>query len=163
MIDLTIDGKKVQAKEGDTILEAARMFGIEIPTLCYHPVLSSHGSCRLCSVEVIQRGRSRIVVSCLYQVQEGLEVKTDSDRVIRLRRGIIELLLARCPESEQIRETAKALGVEKPRFVPDSEECILCGLCVRVCREISEKNLLNFVKRGFGKEIAAPFYEPPGA
>jgi NADH dehydrogenase/NADH:ubiquinone oxidoreductase subunit G len=160
-MNLTIDGKKLQVTEGATILEAARMFGIDIPTLCYHPTLSAHGSCRLCSVEIVQRGRSRIVVSCLYPAEEGLEVKTRSPRVLRLRRGIMELLLAQCPSSERIRILAKQLGVEKPRFDPDDRECILCGLCVRVCHETSEKKLLNFVGRGFKKEVAAPFYETP--
>jgi bidirectional [NiFe] hydrogenase diaphorase subunit len=161
MIDITIDGKKMQVAEGATILEAARMFGIEIPTLCYHPVLSAHGSCRLCSVEILQRGWSRIVVSCLYPAAEGLEVKTGSERVLRLRRSIIELLLARCPDSERIQDLAAELGVGRPRFAPDDKECILCGLCVRVCHETSEKKLLNFVDRGFEKDVAAPFYETP--
>lgn len=161
MISLTIDGRRVQAKDGATILEAAQMFGIDIPTLCYHPVLTSYGACRLCSVEIVQRGRSRMVVSCLYPAEEGLEIKTSSPRVQRLRRGIIELLLARCPGSESIRQMARTLGVAEPRFGLENDECILCGLCIRVCHEISEKHLLSFVGRGFAKEVAAPFYEPP--
>ncbi len=161
MISLTIDGRKVRANDGATILEAAQMFGIDIPTLCYHPVLTSYGACRLCSVEILQRGRSRMVVSCLYPAEEGLEIKTNSPRVQRLRRGIIELLLARCPDSERIRELATTLGVGESRFAMENDECILCGLCIRVCHEISEKNLLNFVGRGFEREVAAPFYEPP--
>jgi len=148
------------------------MFGIDIPTLCYHPVLTSYGACRLCSVEIRQQStvgsqqsqdyrRSKMVVSCLYPAEEGLEIKTSSPRVQRLRRGIIELLLARCPGSERIRELARTLGVTEPRFGLENDECILCGLCIRVCHEISEKNLLTFVGRGFEKEVAAPFYEPP--
>jgi bidirectional [NiFe] hydrogenase diaphorase subunit len=161
MINLTIDNRKLQVTDGATILEAARMFGIDIPTLCHHPALSAHGSCRLCSVEIVQRGRSRIVVSCLYPAEEGLEVRTRSPRVLRLRRGIMELLLAQCPSSERIQALARQLGVDKPRFEPDGRECILCGLCVRVCHETSEKKLLDFVGRGFTKEVAAPFYETP--
>lgn len=161
MINLTIDGKKLLVTDGTTLLEAARMFGVDIPTLCYHPSLSAHGSCRLCSVEIVQRGRSRIVVSCLYPAEEGLEVKTRSPRVLRLRRGIVELLLARCPSSERLQTLAGELGLGTVRFDPDDRECILCGLCVRVCHETSEKKLLNFVERGFEKEVAAPFYETP--
>ena len=81
--------------------------------------------------------------------------------MLRLRRGILELLLARCPSSERIQDLARQLGVQEPRFDRDDRECILCGLCVRVCHETSEKKLLNFVGRGFEKEVAAPFYETP--
>lgn len=161
MIRISIDGKDIWAKEGSTILEAARLYSIDIPTLCYHPVLTPHGACRLCSVEIMQRGRSRIVVSCLYPISEGLEVKVHSDRVKRLRRGILELLLARCPESENIRAMAKEAGISEPRFrTQGNDNCILCGLCVRACHEISEKKILSFVGRGTQKEVAAPFYEP---
>jgi NADH dehydrogenase/NADH:ubiquinone oxidoreductase subunit G len=160
MIALSIDGKKVWAKEGSTILEAARLYNIYIPTLCYHPLLSPYGACRLCSVEVVQRGRSRIVVSCLFQIEEGLEVKTNTERIQKLRRGIIELLLARCPSTERIQNLAKEMGVLKPRFSSENEDCILCSLCVRVCQEISEKKALSFVSRGTKREVATPFYQP---
>jgi bidirectional [NiFe] hydrogenase diaphorase subunit len=160
MIPITIDSKEIWAREGSTVLEAANLYGIYIPTLCYHPVLSPHGACRLCSVEVVVGGRSRITVSCLCPVSPGLEVKTNTERMNRLRRGILELLLARCPESEKIRELAAEAGVFEPRFALGEDDCILCGLCVRVCQETSEKKVLSFVGRGADKEVAAPFYEP---
>ncbi|MDY6835004.1 MAG: 2Fe-2S iron-sulfur cluster-binding protein [Chloroflexota bacterium] len=160
MIRLNIDGKDIWAKEGSTILEAAQLYGIEIPTLCHHPVLTPYGACRLCSVEIIQKGRSRVVISCLYPVSEGLEVKVNSERVARLRRSILELLLARCSKSEKIRELAREVGISEPRFKVEDDDCILCGLCVRACREISEKKILAFVGRGTQKEVAAPFFEP---
>ena len=160
MIPITIDGKEIWAKEGSTILEAANLYGLHIPTLCYHPGVSAYGACRLCSVEIIETGRSRVVVSCLYPVLPGLQVKTKTERLKRLRRGILELLWARCSESEKIRKLAMEAGVSKPRFELGKDDCILCGLCVRVCQEISEKRVLSFVGRGVDKEVAAPFYEP---
>lgn len=161
MIEFTIDDKKIWAKEGSTVLEAARMFGIYIPTLCYHEALTPYGACRLCTVEITAAGRTRPVSACLYPVEEGLEVKTNTERVKRLQKGIMELLLARCPRSEKIQEMARQMGVSETRFRLEDEECMLCGLCVRVCDEISEKKLLSFVNRGTKREVAAAFYEPP--
>jgi NADH dehydrogenase/NADH:ubiquinone oxidoreductase subunit G len=162
MIEITIDGKKIWANEGSTILEAARLTGIYIPTLCYHEALTPYGACRLCSVEITTAaGRTRLVASCLYPAEDGLQVKTNSERVQRLRKGIMELLLARCPNSDKIKDLARQMGVTEPSFILEDEECILCGLCVRVCDEISEKKLLSFVNRGTKREVAAAFYEPP--
>lgn len=160
MIPITIDGKEIWAKDGSTILEAANLYGIHIPTLCYHPVISPYGACRLCSVEIIDRGRTKIVVSCMYPASNGLEVKTNTERIKKLRRGILELLLARCSENENIRGLALEMGISEPRFTLEADDCILCGLCVRVCQETSEKKVLSFVGRGAEKEVAAPFYEP---
>jgi NADH dehydrogenase/NADH:ubiquinone oxidoreductase subunit G len=162
MIEFTIDGKKTWAKEGSTILETARMFGIYIPTLCYHESLTAYGACRICTVEITTAaGRTKLVASCLYQVEEGLQVKTNSERVEKLRKGIMELLLARCPNSERLKDLARQMGVSEPRFKLGDEDCILCGLCVRVCEQISEKKVLSFVNRGTMREVAAPFHEPP--
>jgi NADH dehydrogenase/NADH:ubiquinone oxidoreductase subunit G len=159
VITFRINGKEIGANPGETILEAASRVGIEIPTLCYHPALTPSGACRFCSVEIEKRGRTRMVTSCLYPVEEGLVVQTHSENVLRLRRGLIELLLARCPESEKIREIAGALGVSEPRFQPESEHCILCGMCVRVCEEIAEAMAISAINRGIKKEISAPFYD----
>ena len=92
---LTIDGKEVKAKEGMSILEAARSVGINIPTLCHHEKLSAYGACRLCTVEIIRGQRSRLVASCVYPVEDGLVVKTESAPVIKGRRMLLELILAR--------------------------------------------------------------------
>lgn len=160
MITLTINGREIGAEEGWTVLKAAQNVGIEIPTLCYHEVLSSSGACRLCSVEVTtKKGRNRVVASCLYPVEEGLSVQTNSEKIKRLRRGLMELLLARCPSSEKIKDMARQMGVTEPRFRLEGEECILCGLCVRVCQEIAEARAISAVNRGTKKEIAAPFYD----
>jgi len=160
MVTLTIDGREIGAREGETILEAASRVGIEIPTLCYHEAISPYGACRLCTVEVNQRGRVRLVASCLFPVDEGLEVKTDSESVRKLRKGLMELLLASCPDSERIQSLAREMGVAETRFAPEENKCILCGLCVRACQEVSEKSIISFVGRGTKRKVATPFYAP---
>ena len=97
MPTLIIDGQEVHAEEGQTILEVARENGIEIPTLCSHPLLEPYGACRLCTVEVIRRGRSRLETSCTHPAWDGLEVKTRAPAVIEARKTILELMLSRCP------------------------------------------------------------------
>jgi NADH dehydrogenase/NADH:ubiquinone oxidoreductase subunit G len=162
VVHLTVDDKEIAVSGGQTILEAvARMPGIgNIPALCYHPAVKPYGACRMCTVEVSEDGGSRFkfVAACLYEVKEGLVVRTNTERVRKLRKGIIELLLARCPNVEKIKELAQEYGVEKPRFVLGDQDCILCGLCVRACQEIIGKSAINLVNRGIYREIAAPFY-----
>ncbi|MDO8491630.1 MAG: 2Fe-2S iron-sulfur cluster-binding protein [Dehalococcoidia bacterium] len=160
-VNLTIDGQKVRAHEGQTILEAAKNRpGIgEIPVLCDNKNVAPYGACRICSVEIKHGNHSRLVASCLYPVEEGLDVQTNSERVLKLRKGIIELLLARCPNVEVIKNMAAGLGVTKPRFEAEDSECILCGLCVRVCAEVTGNKVMSLVNRGVDREVAAPFYE----
>jgi len=161
-VHLTVDDKEIVVSDGQTILEAVqRMPGIgDIPHLCYHPAVKPYGACRICTVEVSEDGGSkfRFVASCLYPVKEGLVVKTNTEKVRKLRKGIIELLLARCPNVKRIQELAKEYGVEKPRFVLGDQDCILCGLCVRACQEIMGKSAISLVNRGIYREVAAPFY-----
>lgn len=159
-ITLEIDSREVKAMEGMTILEAAKSAGINIPTLCYHPALTPFGACRICSVEIVQRGRSRIVTSCVYPVEEGLVVKTKSDRVIRDRKMLIELMLAHAPKAKVIQELAHEYGVERTRFKIEDEEnlCILCGLCARICEERMGKSAINFVGRGVNRKVDTPFH-----
>jgi len=158
-VTLEIDGEEVKAKEGTTILEAARSIGIDIPTLCYHRALTPYGGCRLCTVEIFRGRRSRLVTSCVYPVEEGLVVKTNSDTVIRDRKMLIELMLARAPKAKVIQDLAKEYGVEKTRFkIEDPENlCILCGLCTRVCEERIGVSAINFVGRGVERKVQTPF------
>ena len=116
MVTLTIDDREIQAEEGKTILEAATDNNIFIPALCYHEGVDPYGACRLCMVEITRRGRERMVASCLYTVEDGLVVKTDSPRISNVRRMVMELLLARCPDSEVLQELAGKLGIEGTRF-----------------------------------------------
>ena len=158
-ITLEIDGREVKAKEGMTILEAAKSANIDIPTLCHHPALSTFGACRICSIEIVQRGRSRIVSSCVYPVEEGLVIRTKSDRVIRDRKMLIELMLARAPKAKVIQDLAREYGLERTRFKIEDEEnlCILCGLCSRICEEKIGVSAINFIGRGVNRKVGPPF------
>jgi len=151
---LQIDGKEVRAREGMTILEAAQGAGISIPTLCYHEKLEPFGGCRICIVEVEDRGWTKLVVSCVYLVEENLIVRTRSEKVDRIRKTVLELLLAHAPDSPVLQDLAQEYGADKNRFEKDASFCIHCGLCVRYCAEVKKKNAVGFVDRGIRKEIS---------
>lgn len=153
-VTLKIDGRDVEAEEGTSVLAAARGSGIAIPTLCDHEKLEPLGGCRLCLVELESRGGTKLVVSCVYPVAKGLAVRTQSDKLRRIRRGILELLLAHAPDSPQLGALAKEYGADRNRYAPEPSFCILCGLCVRWCAEVVGKNAVGFVDRGVRKEIS---------
>ena len=150
---LTIDGKEVKAAPGTSVLDAARSVGIVIPTLCHHEKLDPYGGCRLCTVEVESRGRTNYVASCLYPVAENLIVRTRSEKVDRIRKVILELLLAHAPDSPQLVALAKEYGAKADRFEKESSFCVLCGLCVRYCAEVKKKHAIAFVDQGPKREI----------
>jgi bidirectional [NiFe] hydrogenase diaphorase subunit len=160
MVTLTINGRKVRAEEGQTILQVAEENNIYIPSLCHNEAVKPYGACRLCLVEITRRGRQRLVTSCLYEVEDGLEVKTSSDRVVSNRKMLMELLLARCPNNKEIKDLARKLGVEKTSFKKDNEQCMLCALCVRVCQEVVGVSAISLVNRGVDRQMATPYYEP---
>jgi len=151
---LQIDGKEVKAKGGMTLLEAARGAGISIPTLCYHENLEPFGACRLCIVEVESRGWTRLVVSCVYPAEKNIIVRTRSEKVDRIRKMILELLLAHAPDAFDLQDLAKEYGADRNRFEKEPSFCIHCGLCVRYCAEVKKKNAVGFVDRGIRKEIS---------
>lgn len=161
MVKFTIDGNDLQVEEGKTVLEVALAEGIKIPTLCYHKELTPYGACRLCLVEIVKGGRPGLEASCLYRITDGLEVKTDTERVRRTRKIMFELLLARCPESERIQALAHEYGVDQTRIrlKPRAHvrNCMLCGLCVRVCAEVSQRNAISFAGRGHRRTVNTPF------
>jgi len=163
MITLTIDERRVQAEEGATILDVARDNNIYIPALCSNEAIKPYGACRLCLVEIATSGKERLVASCLYPVEEGLIVKTNSERIMNNRRMIMELLLARCPNSSVIQDLARQLGVDKTPFKLEDKKCILCGLCVRACEEIVGVSAISLVNRGVNREVATPFYDKSDA
>lgn len=148
-----IDGKAVKAKEGMTVLEAARSAGISIPTLCHHEKLEPFGGCRLCIVEVQVGDWSKRVVSCVYTVEENLIVRTRSEKIDKIRKMILELQLCHAPDSPELLEYAREYGADKDRFEKEASFCIHCGLCVRYCAEVKQKNAVGFVDRGIRKEI----------
>jgi heterodisulfide reductase subunit A len=158
-----MDGRKVKAEDGSTVLEAAQKAEIKIPTLCYHKALKPYGSCRVCLVEVQKDGRTTIQASCTYPAEEGLLVSTNTERVQRARKVAAELLLARCPDSEEVRRLAAECGVSTTRFREKGEDCILCGRCVRMCEDRMGRSAIGFVGRGPKKEVGAPFSVPTEA
>ncbi len=181
MVNLTIDGKAVQAPVGSSVLEAARAAGIYIPTLCYHPDLRAEGACRLCMVEA--SGARTLVASCVYPVAEGMVVKTNTNKVREARKTVIELLLTNHPKDClccqkngdcELQRIAADLGVRKLRFeggemkahtidnsnpslVRDQEKCILCGRCIRVCRDVQGMSVYSFAGRGFNTIVSTAF------
>jgi bidirectional [NiFe] hydrogenase diaphorase subunit len=160
MVTFKINGKQVKAKEGSTVLAAARAAGIEIPTLCYNDALEPYGACRLCIVEVQRNDRTTIEASCTYPVADGLVVKTDSPRVRQGRKLVLELLLARCPNVKAVQELAREYGVEdsSPDWDKNNEYCILCGLCVRACGEVVKANAIQFAGRSADRIVDSPFH-----
>jgi len=157
MITLFINGLRVSVEEGTTLLEAARFLGFPIPTLCHMDGLTPYGACRLCVVEIGEGLKATLVSSCTYPVQDGLHVRTASDRVVRARKMVLELLLASCPQSKTIQDLASAHGVRQQRFKQEHEDCILCGLCVRMCNEQMMSGAIGFRGRGQTRGIGTPF------
>ncbi len=150
---LQIDGREVKVEEGMTILEAAQSTGINIPTLCYHEKLEPYGACRICTVEVETGGRTNLVAACLYPVQENLVVMTRSEKVDKIRKTLLELMIAHAPEAGALQELAQEYGADRDRFEKEPSFCILCGLCVRYCAEVKKKNAVGFVDRGGRREV----------
>ena len=153
-IRMKIDGKDVVAAEGMTVLEAAHSAGVSIPTLCHHDQLQPYGGCRLCIVELETKGGSSIVASCVYQAEDGLVINTRSEKIDRIRKSILELLLAHAPDSPQLQELAADYGADKDKFEQEASFCVHCGLCVRYCTEVKQENAVGFIDRGIRKEIS---------
>jgi formate dehydrogenase alpha subunit len=183
MMNLTIDGKSIQAKPGSSVMEAALANGIDVPRLCYHPDLSISGGCRLCIVEV--EGWDNPTTSCGLGCQEGMNVQTQSDQLSEMRRDIIDVFVSEHPlecvtcerngtcqlqkYAYEFNVTETSLDFESPRtlyqddnpfFVRDHKYCILCGRCVRVCDEIVGVHAIDFAGRGIDSHIATPFDGP---
>jgi len=157
MIKLKINGLEVSVEKGATLLEVARFFGFPIPTLCHNDGLSPYGACRLCVVEIGEGPRAKLVSSCTYLAEDGLNVRTASARVLRARKMTLELLLASCPQSRTIQDLASAHDVRQQRFKQEYEDCILCGLCVRMCEEQMMAKAIGFRNRGSKRSIGTPF------
>jgi len=161
-VTITVDGAKIRVPEGTSVLDAALDYGICIPHLCHMRGILPNGVCRLCIVELIaDDGSSRITASCTLDVQEGMVVRAHSDRIMRLRRNIAEMLVAEAPNSRAIQDIAVRCGVTKVRYTFRNKDCVLCGKCVRVCSEIWRSKSLGFVGRGQKRHVALPFDRRP--
>jgi NADH dehydrogenase/NADH:ubiquinone oxidoreductase subunit G len=151
---LKIDGKDVTVPAGTTVLQAAQQAGISIPTLCHHEMLEDYGGCRLCMVEVESRGKTNHVVSCLYPVEKGLVVRTRTEKVDKIRRVIVEELMAHAPDAPELVRLAQEYGADRNRFEKEASFCVLCGLCVRYCAEVKQKHAVGFIENGPVREIS---------
>jgi coenzyme F420-reducing hydrogenase beta subunit len=161
-LKINLDGHEIETDdEGGsvTILEAARQSGIHIPTLCHHPSLEAYGSCRLCTVQIVKNGRKKFVTACNYPVEDGLVVNTCTQEILDIRKMILELLIARCPQEKRLQEMAGEYGIFKPRFLPEDKNCILCGLCYRVCEELVGVCAINAQNRGVSRDVDTPYGE----
>ncbi len=157
MIGLAIDGKKIRVEPGRTLLEAARENGIHIPTLCYHEALTPFGGCRMCVVELETPRGPRVVAACTHPAEEGAEVTTGSDNVLRLRQVAAQLLLARAGQVPYIRQLADSVGATSTPYTLPNDACVLCARCVRACREIVGVGAISMAHRGSERTVSAPF------
>ena len=162
MITVTIDGREVQVAENTTILEAAAKLDIHIPTLCHSELVEPYGACRLCTVEVNEGRKSKLVTSCNYPVRKNCKVETKNERVISNRKNILAMMIARWPEVKIIKDLAKFHGVEHPGFDHPNVDynpnaCILCGLCSRICSQGVWENIINFANRGEDRAVMMPY------
>ncbi len=160
MANLTVNGLPVNVPDDTMLLQAVRAVGVDLPTLCSWDGLPPYGACRLCLVTIIEP-RHAVVAACSYPVSDGLVVETHAPEAVTLRRLGLEFLLSRCPKSAVIRDLAAAEGVTRSRFGPPPERsdelCVLCGLCVRVCRDLVGAAAIGFIGRGTGRAVGAPF------
>ncbi len=177
-ISLTIDGISVSAPPDTTLLKAAAAVGIQIPTLCYHDYCTSNALCRLCVVEI--EGSRTLQPACVEKISAGMKVMTCSERVIRARRTILEMLsasvdLSAAPEiqtylaeyaarSDRFPEAEQRLSPvldDNPMYIRDYSKCILCWRCVQVCADDAQYTYaINFTRRGFGTQIGTFFDQP---
>ena len=159
---IKINGKTVNARKGEYVLNVARREGFEIPTLCHHPALPPDGACRLCLVEAKSAsGKQQITTSCTLMVEEGMEVNLDTPEVNKNRRGVLEMLMARVPNSPTLQDLGAKYGMQTVRLKEQDEVCILCGLCARVCTELIGANALTMEGRGVDTYFRPPFGETP--
>ncbi len=156
MVAFKINGKEVQGEKGEYVLQVAQKNGIEIPTLCHHKILEPAGLCRLCLVELFDGRRTRLVTACNYPIWEGMQIQTDTPALHQIRKLIVELLLSRCPETPFVKQLAEKYGIAEPRFTAGNDDCILCGLCTRICERIGT-SAIGLTGRGIEIKVDTPF------
>jgi len=157
-VSITIDGQSIEVEEGSYVLQAAEQLGIRIPTLCYYAHMAPYAACRICVVEAWDgKGWTKIVTACNYPVWDGLQIFTDTPRVISARRLNLEMLLSRCAPAPVLQQLMDELGITEPRWGIGTDTCIMCGLCVRMCDEVVGAHALSFSNRGIDREVSTPF------
>jgi len=152
-ITVEINGTIVKTERDKTILQTARKAGIDIPALCSNRYLEPYGGCRLCTVEIERNGRTRFVASCAYPVEEGLVVRTNTERIRKIRRMLLELILPISPTGP-VKALAEEYGLKESRFTAEESGCFLCGLCVRYCDEVKKAHAIGFIGRGINRKVA---------
>ncbi|NQV19448.1 MAG: (2Fe-2S)-binding protein [Armatimonadetes bacterium] len=162
MINIIIDGKKIEVEKGTTILEAAKKLNIIIPALCDREVVKAYGACRLCVVDVNDGNEIKMVTSCNYLINKEIEVFMQSERVRKTRKMLLEMMLSRWPNVPMIKQFAAEYGVIKPRMIHplvdySENACILCGLCVNACSEMVWEDIIGFAGRGENRRVVMPF------
>jgi NADH dehydrogenase/NADH:ubiquinone oxidoreductase subunit G len=156
-VNVNIDGAVIHTIRGRSILDTAIEYGICIPHLCHVPNLSDIGACRLCVVEHIVNGRTNITTSCTLNAAEGMVVRTNTERIRKLRHNLAELLVAQAPNSRAIQDIAVRCGVKEVRYPFRNANCVLCGRCVRACTELWKARAKGFVGRGKERHVDYPF------
>jgi heterodisulfide reductase subunit A len=157
MISFILNGQTVQGEEGQYLLQIAEEHGIEIPTLCHHKALEPAGMCRLCTVRVSEGRWSKFVTACNYPIWEGMEIQTDTEEIHQIRKLIVELLLARCPDVKILKKLAEKYDIEEPRFSKEDDTCILCGLWTRICTRMGN-SAITLTSRGVDMKVDTPFH-----
>jgi len=160
-ISITIDGAKLRVPAGSSVLDAAVLYGICIPHLCHLRSVSDIGACRLCVVEQVKNGRSKVTASCTLEATDGMDIRANSDRIRHIRQNIAELLVTEAPNSRAIQDIAMRCGVRETRFPFRNNNCVLCGRCVRVCSELWRGEAISFVGRGKNRHVEYPFGTRP--
>jgi len=156
MVNFKLNGKEVQGEEGQYVIQIAEKYGVDIPTLCHHKALEPAGMCRICTVELFDGRNTKFVTACNYPIWEGMEINTDTEAVHQGRKLIVEMLYARCPEVPLLKKLAKEYDIDTPRFPKQEDDCILCGLCVRMCEKMGI-NAISLTGRGTDMKIDTPF------
>jgi len=160
-VTLTIDGARIRALRGTSVLDAALNYAICIPHLCHVQGLTPIGACRLCIVEVIKGNKSKVTASCALEAEEGMVVLAHTEKILKARKNIAEMLVTEAPNSRAIQDVAVRCGVKETRYPFRSKNCVLCGRCVRSCSELWRSKSLGFVGRGQERHVALPFDKRP--